>query len=134
MGLYGMLVVTTAPSGGIAGTAYPAVGTAPAVSYNADVPLLLSEIDPAQNNAVTTAVNTVGFSETEVWTRAGSGGPITSIAVTNGGSGYTVTPAVTITGAGSNATAVATLTGGIVTAITVTNAGDGYSSALGSTS
>src|SRR6266480_4035767 len=35
MGLYGMVVVTTAPAGAAAGTAYPAVGTAPAVAYNA---------------------------------------------------------------------------------------------------
>ena len=51
MGLYGILVVT-APhaSGAAAGTAYPGV------SYNAEVPLLLSEIDPVQNNAVSTAV------------------------------------------------------------------------------
>ena len=41
MGLYGILVVTTAPSGNNAGTAYTGV------SYNADVPLLFSEIDPA---------------------------------------------------------------------------------------
>jgi FtsP/CotA-like multicopper oxidase with cupredoxin domain len=33
MGLYGMLVVTTAPSGTTAGTAYPAVGSTPAVTY-----------------------------------------------------------------------------------------------------
>src|SRR5262249_52741990 len=32
-----------------------------------DVPLLLSEIDPVQNAAVNTAVNTAGFSETMVW-------------------------------------------------------------------
>ena len=38
-----------------------------AVTYNAEVPLLLSEIDPVQNNAVNTAVNTPGFSETMVW-------------------------------------------------------------------
>src|SRR6266478_980000 len=67
MGLYGILVVTTAPAGGVAGTAYPAVGTVPAVTYNAEIPLLLSEIDPVQNNAVTAAVNTVGFTETAVW-------------------------------------------------------------------
>src|SRR5437016_9020056 len=67
MGLYGILVVTTAPAGATAGTAYPAVGTTPAVTYNAEVPLLLSEIDPVQNNAVYTAVNTAGFSETKVW-------------------------------------------------------------------
>src|SRR6266576_3672024 len=66
MGLYGMLVVTTAPAAGVAGTAYPAVGTTPAVTYNADVPLLLSEIDSVQNTAVNAAVNTSGFSETRV--------------------------------------------------------------------
>jgi hypothetical protein len=67
MGLYGILVVTTAPVGTTAGTAYPAVGTTPAVSYNAEVPLLFGEIDPVQNNAVNTAVGTAGFSETMVW-------------------------------------------------------------------
>ncbi len=67
MGLYGILVVTTAPAGGTAGTAYPAVGTTPAVTYNADIPMLLSEIDPVQNNAVNAAVQTTGFSETAVW-------------------------------------------------------------------
>jgi hypothetical protein len=61
MGLYGMLVVTTAPSGATAGTAYPGV------SYAADVPLLLSEIDPVQNKAVSAAVSTMGFSEAAVW-------------------------------------------------------------------
>ncbi len=68
MGLYGIVVVTTAPVGTTTpGTAYPAVGTTPAVTYNADIPMLFSEIDPAQNTAVNTAVNTAGFSETMVW-------------------------------------------------------------------
>ena len=67
MGLIGMLVVTAAPSGGTAGTAYPAAGTAPAVSYNAEVPLEFSEIDPVQNKTVDAAVRTAGFSETRVW-------------------------------------------------------------------
>ncbi len=61
MGLYGILVVTTAPNGTTAGTAYPNV------SYNADVPLLFSEIDPVQNAAVQAAVTTVGFKEDMVW-------------------------------------------------------------------
>src|SRR4029077_12513153 len=67
MGLYGILVVTTAP-GATAGCAYPgATPTAPcAVSYNAEVPLVLSEIDPVQNAAVNTAVNTPSFSEANV--------------------------------------------------------------------
>ena len=72
MGLIGMLVVTTAPAGTAAGTAYPgsAAGVTPvvpAVTYNADIDLLLSEIDPVQNRAVNTAVNTAGFGETNVW-------------------------------------------------------------------
>jgi hypothetical protein len=68
MGLYGILVVTTAPAGATAGCAYPGAtaGTC-AVSYNAEIPLLLSEIDPVQNSTVNAAVNTAGFSETTVW-------------------------------------------------------------------
>src|SRR5258707_123683 len=67
MGLYGMLVVTTAPSAaGAGGCAYPgATPTAAcAVPYNTDVSVLMSEIDPLQNQAVQTAVSTAGFSET----------------------------------------------------------------------
>jgi len=63
MGLYGMVVVTSpgASTGITPATAYPGV------TYNADVRLLFSEIDPVQNHAVDTAVNTAGFSETKVW-------------------------------------------------------------------
>jgi Bacterial cadherin-like domain len=68
MGLYGVLVVTTpAASGGAQGTAYPGV------AYDADVPMLLSEIDPVQNTAVNRAVNTSGFSETTVWSGQAGG-------------------------------------------------------------
>src|SRR5882762_1542987 len=66
MGLYGVLVVTTAPVTG----AVPARGIAystPLVNYDAEVPLLLGEIDAVQNAAVATAVATAGFSETKVW-------------------------------------------------------------------
>lgn len=72
MGLYGILVVTTSPTstGGVEtapGTAYPAMGTKPAVTYDAEVPLILSEIDPAMNSQISAAVNTAGFQETNVW-------------------------------------------------------------------
>jgi len=68
MGLYGILVVTTAPAGATAGCAYPgAAAGSCAVNYSAEIPLLLSEIDPVQNNAVAAAVATTGFSETKVW-------------------------------------------------------------------
>jgi len=115
MGLYGILVVTTVPVGATAGTAYPTSGTGTPVSYNAEVPLLLSEIDPAQNNGVNTAVNTVGFSESSTL------GPFLGVAVasvklTSGGAGYTgFTPTnntfvVNINGGGGlGATATATV-------------------------
>jgi hypothetical protein len=59
-----------------------------------------------------------------------SGGFITLINVTSGGSGYASTPAVTITGGGgSGATATASPpSGGVVTGITVNNPGSGYTS------
>jgi hypothetical protein len=71
MGLHGIVVVTTAPvtTGTVArGCAYPGAtaGTC-AVNYDTEVPLELGEIDPVQNNAVNTAVNTAGFLETTVW-------------------------------------------------------------------
>jgi hypothetical protein len=53
MGLYGVLVVTDA--------AYPGQ------TFDKDLVLLLSEIDPVQNAAVNTAVSTAGFSDTLVW-------------------------------------------------------------------
>jgi FtsP/CotA-like multicopper oxidase with cupredoxin domain len=69
MGLYGVIVVTAPPSATntppitetSAGTAYPNV------TYDAELPLVFGEIDPVQNNAVSMAVNTPGFSETAVW-------------------------------------------------------------------
>jgi hypothetical protein len=84
MGLYGILVVTAAPVGNTAGTAYPAIGTTvPAVSYNAEVPLLFSEIDPIQNNAVSAAVSTAGFLETNVWSGqpGGCGNPSSPVGI-----------------------------------------------------
>ena len=49
MGLYGVLVVTTAPTSTTTGTAYPNV------FYDSDATLLFSEIDPVQNRAVDAA-------------------------------------------------------------------------------
>src|SRR5712671_6030064 len=92
MGLYGIVVVTCAPGSTAAacaapGTAYPAVGTTAAVTYAADIPLLLSEIDPVQNAAVSAAVNTAGFAETNVWSGlagspSGCGNPVNADGVT----------------------------------------------------
>lgn len=54
---------------------------------------------------------------------------VTSIAITNGGSGYTTAPTVTITGDGIGATATCTVSGGAVNTITVTNSGSCYTTA-----
>src|SRR6516225_943247 len=124
MGLIGMLVVTTPPAGSTAGTAYPAATTAagavPAVTYNAELPLEFSEIDPVQNKQVDAAVRTPGF--TEANTRK-LGGEIGSIAVTSGGTGYTSNPTVTISapgGSGTTATATADV-GAVITGVTLTS-------------
>ncbi len=76
MGLYGVLVVTTAPvvtadnppAIATPGTAYT-VGTA-GVNYDADAVLLLSEIDPVQNAAADAAAQSASFDETKKWTPA----------------------------------------------------------------
>src|SRR5437868_2438920 len=99
MGLYGILVVTNAPSGATLGTAYPGV------SYSADIPMLFSEIDAAQNTAVNAAVNTPGFNESAT-IGPFLGGPIVNIGVTNGGSGYTSPPAVHFASGAATATAI----------------------------
>ena len=55
---------------------------------------------------------------------------LTSISVTNGGSGYTTAPTVTITGGGgSGATAIAFVTDGKITGVGIINPGSGYTSA-----
>jgi hypothetical protein len=130
MGLYGILVVTNAPATvGATGTAYPNV------IYNAEIPMLFGEIDPVQNTAVNTAVNTAGFSETAVITLKDSVSGIAFVKDTSGnpiaGSGYRVGDVVTITGGGGiQATAqVAHVTAtGVIIDFTVTNAGSGYTS------
>ena len=97
MGLIGMVVVTTAPTNSTTpGTAYPAV------IYNADVPLIFSEIDPVQNNAVDRAVNTAGFNESATHNYLTAGG-VASINLTSPGSGYTAAPTVTFSPAGATA-------------------------------
>jgi hypothetical protein len=63
-------------------------------------------------------------------TAAFAGGIVTSITITNGGSGYTTLPTISFTGGGgTGATATAVLTPTSITSITVTAAGSGYTSA-----
>ena len=117
MGLYGILVVTAAPTPATATTA-AAPGTAyPNVNYAAEVPLMLSEIDASQNNAVDLAVRTAGFNETSARVLRDS---ISSVAPTLdaagnpiAGSGYKPNDAVTF--AGTAACTVPPTNGGVAT-------------------
>jgi hypothetical protein len=144
MGLYGIVVVTSAPT---ADTSTPPVETAgtayPGVTYNADLALLLSEIDAAQNRAVNTAVNTPGFVEAAIYAMNLKAGPVVSLNLFNPGSGYGAAPTVAIaappcvinTTTCIQATATADIdtdstssTFGQVTGLTITNGGNGYTS------
>ena len=59
-----------------------------------------------------------------------SGGGVTAVTVTNGGSGYASAPTITFSGGGgTGAAATASITGGVVTGVSVTDAGAGYSTA-----
>ena len=54
-------------------------------------------------------------------------GPLLSISIIDGGSGYTSAPDVTISGGGGiQATATCTLTGDAVSSVTITNPGEGF--------
>ena len=55
---------------------------------------------------------------------------ITSISISNPGTGYTTAPTVTITGDGTGATATATIVNGSIQSIEVTNRGIDYSRAI----
>ncbi|SHK92945.1 hypothetical protein [Chryseobacterium polytrichastri] len=63
-----------------------------------------------------------------------SGGAVTGISITNGGSGYTSAPTVNFYGGGSivnggtKARATAIVSGGVVTGVTLNNGGTGYTS------
>lgn len=61
----------------------------------------------------------IGYATTE-------NGVVTSVTITNGGSGYLAPPHINFIGDGAGATAVATVSGGIVTGVEVTNGGSGY--------
>jgi hypothetical protein len=53
-------------------------------------------------------------------------GVVTSVTITNGGSGYLAPPHINFIGDGAGATARATINQGVVTGVEVTNGGSGY--------
>jgi hypothetical protein len=74
----------------------------------------------------TVTINGVGGSGATA-TATVSGGKVSAITITSGGTGYTSAPTISISGgAGTGATATATISGGKVSAITLTSGGSGY--------
>jgi hypothetical protein len=90
------------------------------------------EVNGSQTYAVITskhyshAGNSYAKGQTIAYDAGGSA--ITAIAVSAGGTGYTVGPTVTLTGTGSGSGATFTVnsTGGVVTSVTVNTGGSGY--------
>ncbi|HEX9031736.1 MAG TPA: Ig-like domain-containing protein [Streptosporangiaceae bacterium] len=126
MGLYGILVVTTAPTATTgAGVAYPGV------NYAAEIPLLLSEIDPVQNAAVDAAVRIAGFSETA--TMHAMENQLNAVLITSSGTGYKVSDTLTLAGGGCMVEPTASIgtvsATGAITSVNVTNPGSNCSSA-----
>jgi hypothetical protein len=72
-------------------------------------------------------LNDVGLQDdlTNIFSPLASGF-VTSITITNPGTGYTGVPSVTISGAGTGSTAFASVMNGSITSINVLNAGSGY--------
>ncbi len=97
----------------------------------ADVLLMFAEAENQVNGPTAAAYDAIDL----VRRRAlGTGSKVTSITLTNGGSGYTTAPLVKISagslagGANNSATAYATISGGRVTGIVLTSPGAFYSS------
>jgi len=109
----------------------PTVGSSQAYTINFNVPLhrgtitnklVSSEFGVNDSNGV---ARTVTFEEIP---QSFSG--ISSISISNPGTGYTTAPTVTITGDGTGATAIATIVNGSIQSIEVSNRGIDYSRAI----
>jgi uncharacterized repeat protein (TIGR01451 family) len=85
--------------------------------------VMLTDIIPANTTFVS-------FTPAAGWTFTNSSASsVSSVTITNGGSGYTSAPTVNfVGGGGSGATGIATISGGAVTGVTITNGGSGYTS------
>jgi len=109
----------------------PTIASSQAYTINFNVPLhrgtisnklVSSEFGVNDSNGVARAVT---FEEIP---QSFSG--ITSISISNPGTGYTTAPTVTITGDGTGATAIATIVNGSIRSIEVSNRGIDYSRAI----
>jgi len=91
---------------------------------------MLAEADNEVNGPTQAGIDAVNQVRARGYGELLQGKEVISVAVTNGGSGYTDIPTVTLSGGGgSGATATATISGGVVTGVILTSLGSGYTSA-----
>jgi hypothetical protein len=108
------------------------VGSAATEAYVDSVRPLYDGANESSNRAFQNSVSLISqntISDATATATVGTGGTISAITITDGGSGYDFTPTVTIAGIGTlgtQATATASVTGGVVTGVTITNAGTNY--------
>ncbi len=98
------------------------------ITYAKGTGLVVDETEFKEGNALT-VFHRVAIGGVPT-TPGGASGALSSIIITNGGSGYTSAPTVAITGGGgTGATATAVISGGVITSLTLSNGGSGYTSA-----
>ncbi|WP_097133402.1 RagB/SusD family nutrient uptake outer membrane protein [Pedobacter xixiisoli] len=97
----------------------------------ADVLLMLAEAENEMNGPTVKAFDAINEVRRRAFGKTLTNAELVkSVAVTAGGSGYTIIPTVTLTGGGgTGAKATATIASGRVTAVYVTDMGTGYTSA-----
>ena len=111
-------------------TATPTGTPTPTPTNTSNNPLASSTYGVVTASLQTSSMSWNGSPIMSMTVQPPSYGTITSVQVTNGGSGYTSPPMVVIAAptatGGSVATAQATVTGGSVTGVSITNVGSGY--------
>ncbi|HSZ58685.1 MAG TPA: glycosyl hydrolase family 28-related protein [Tepidisphaeraceae bacterium] len=99
------------------------------VSNNLGYNIIKPATGPGSSNLAAILINPTSIGGSGATATAVLGGGVTSVSITNGGSGYSSSFAVTFTGGGgSGAAGTATASGGVVTSVTITSAGSGYTS------
>ena len=109
----------------------PTLNTSESYTVNFNVPLFRGTITNKISSTEFDVFDSDGIRRTVFFDEVPqSFSGVSSIEVTNPGTGYLTAPTVTITGDGTGATAVATIVNGAIQSITVTNRGIDYTRAI----
>ena len=130
--LYG-LSMTSTTGGWAVGAGGTALSTSDGTTWLADNAGIPSDIELNEVDTVSSVNNAwavgQGLGKAQGYSSV-SGGAVTGVTITNGGSGYATAPAVSFSGGGgTGAAGTAVLTGDVVTGVNITDPGSGYISA-----